>query len=41
VFGDEAEVLERLRASGASVREVHPLSLADATLALLAREGER
>ena len=39
VWGDEREVAERLSASGATVREAAPLSLEDASLALL-RAGE-
>ena len=39
IWGDEGEVVERLRSSGATVREVAALSLEDATLSLLARKG--
>lgn len=36
VWGEEREVVERLGAAGVSVREVEPLSLEDAAIALLA-----
>ena len=35
VWGDEAEVIHRLTAAGATVRAVSPLSLDEAALALL------
>ncbi len=38
ICGDEAEVAERLRAAGATIRQVEPLTLEDAALALLARD---
>lgn len=41
IWGDETEVAERLRASGATIRQVDPLSLEDAALALLSREVSR
>jgi ABC-2 type transport system ATP-binding protein len=41
IWGDEAEVAGRLHAAGATVRQVVPLSLEDAALALLAREDRR
>jgi ABC-2 type transport system ATP-binding protein len=41
VWGEEREVVERLGAAGASVREVEPLTLEDAAIALLAmRENQ-
>lgn len=36
VWGDEADVLERLKAGGATVRDVDPLTLEEAAVALLA-----
>lgn len=36
IWGDEPEVLDRLRGSGATVREVDPLTLEEAAVALLA-----
>jgi ABC-2 type transport system ATP-binding protein len=39
IWGDEAEIVEWLRSSGATVREASALSLEDATLALLAKTG--
>jgi ABC-2 type transport system ATP-binding protein len=36
VWGDEAEVVERLKAGGATVRDVDPLTLEEAAVALLA-----
>ena len=39
IWGDETEIVGRLRDSGAAVRDVAPLSLADATLALLERHA--
>ena len=41
VWGEEADILEQLREGGATVRLVEPLSLADATLALLERHADR
>ncbi|HUF49259.1 MAG TPA: ABC transporter ATP-binding protein [Longimicrobiales bacterium] len=41
LWGEESEVVERLRDSGATLRHVEPLSLADATLALLERHADR
>lgn len=38
IWGEEAEVAERLRGSGATIRAIEPLTLADAALALLARQ---
>lgn len=37
IWGDETEVVERLRKTGATVRQIEPLKLEDAALALLAR----
>jgi ABC-2 type transport system ATP-binding protein len=39
LIGEEPEVIERLAATGARVREVTPLSLEDAVLAFLTQEG--
>jgi ABC-2 type transport system ATP-binding protein len=39
IWGEEAEIAERLRATGATIREVEPLSLEDAALALLSRNA--
>ncbi|MBI4545458.1 MAG: ABC transporter ATP-binding protein, partial [Gemmatimonadetes bacterium] len=36
IWGDEAEVVERLRGAGATIRQIAPLTLEDAALALLA-----
>ena len=41
IWGDEADVSEQLRATGATIRQVRPLSLEDAALALLSREELR
>ncbi len=41
IWGDETEVAERLHAAGATIRQVRPLSLEDAALALLSREDLR
>ena len=41
VWGPEAEVVQRLSASGATIREAAPLSLHEATLALLNPKSER
>lgn len=41
VFGDETDVVTRLHAAGASVREVAPISLSDATLALMSSRVTR
>src|SRR5439155_12276152 len=41
IWGDEAEVAERLRGAGATIRQIEPLTLERAALALLANEGER
>lgn len=42
VWGDETEVSDRLRRSGATVREVEPLTLEEAAVALMAvRENQR
>ena len=38
IWGEELSVTERLQSAGASVRRVEPLTLADAALALLARD---
>jgi len=38
VWGDEREVAEKLRTGGATVREVDPLTLEEAAIALLARD---
>ena len=40
IWGEEADVAERLRAAGATIREVEPLSLEAAALALLSRQVE-
>ena len=39
IWGDEAEVVERLRGAGATIRQIEPLTLEDAALALLARQA--
>ncbi|MGH7483568.1 MAG: ABC transporter ATP-binding protein [Longimicrobiales bacterium] len=39
IWGDEAAIVRDLGAAGASIREVEPLSLQDAAVALLARPG--
>ena len=39
--GDQRELIDRLTLSGAHVREVQTLALADATLAFLAQEVKR
>ncbi len=39
VWGDEPEVTERFRSAGATIRQVEPLTLEDAALALLAQQG--
>ena len=41
IWGDESEIAERLRAAGATIREIEPLSLEAAALALLSREDLR
>ncbi len=41
VWGDEANVVRQFAAAGATVRDAAPLSLEDATLALLTRSEER
>ena len=41
VVGEEREVVRRLAGLGATVREVTPLGLEDAALALLSEEVER
>jgi ABC-2 type transport system ATP-binding protein len=41
VIGDEREVTARLESAGAEVRDVSSLSLEDAALALLLKEGEQ
>jgi ABC-2 type transport system ATP-binding protein len=41
LVGDQREVIDRLTLAGAFVREVQPLPLEDATLALLAQEPTR
>jgi ABC-2 type transport system ATP-binding protein len=38
IWGEEREIVERLRGAGATVRDVSPLTLEDATLALLSRK---
>lgn len=38
IWGEESEVSERLRASGATIRQVDPLTLEEAALALLTRQ---
>lgn len=38
IWGEESSVTARLQSAGASVRQVEPLTLADAALALLARD---
>lgn len=39
IWGNEAEVSERLRGTGATIRQVDPLTLEDAALALLTRQS--
>lgn len=39
IWGDEAEVVERLRGAGATIRQIEPLTLEDAALSLLARHA--
>ena len=41
LVGDQRELVDRLTLAGALVREVQPLALADAALALLAQEVTR
>ena len=41
IWGDESDVVARLHADGATVRQVEPLTLADATLVLLDPRGAR
>lgn len=38
IWGEESEVVERLKGAGATLREVEPLTLEEAVLALLSRE---
>jgi ABC-2 type transport system ATP-binding protein len=38
IWGEESEIVERLRGAGAVIRDVAPLTLSDATIALLARK---
>lgn len=40
IWGDESDVVQQLASAGASVRDAAPLSLAEATLALLNPRGE-
>jgi ABC-2 type transport system ATP-binding protein len=39
IWGDESEVVERLEGGGATVREVEPLTLEEAAVALMAYKG--
>ena len=39
IWGDEAEVAERLREAGATIRQIEPLTLEEAALVLLARHA--
>ena len=40
IWGEESDVAQRLRAAGATIREIEPLSLEDAAVALLSRQAD-